>query len=479
MNTIGKLKGFVDRADKMLLSGWALSEGDPAHRPEVQIVQDEQVVVTITPAFPAPQLRGKLGLEDSTVPPLYNWRLWLPLTCGLKPEVAFSVEFRASRQPLEKGGSRVIAVAEGFDAEALDDLTRSSMLVPHIRVTEDQVVGHLGLSAPAQGARPALQIGDWRRELDEITWVEAADRTGVSKRVAHHPFCVNKLDILSHGERYLPVSLVPDAQESGVSERLRVHAGIRTLALPKTLFDPERLVCGVPDVDNIHRVGGPRANKQTYLYGGMTTFVQLDKITTEFVGRRITEFDTVVDWGVGCGRVARHFWESPVSGLPSNPSQTFIGVDIDAVNVDWCRRNLADHGDFSLLSLEGFDLPDSSVDLLYGISVMTHLSEYHQHLWLREISRILRPGGCAILTTHGETAYANPTLIALPFVDKFGFFDGMADAAIGSDMDTYYRSTFHARWYVREQWSRYFDILDIIPAANAFLQDFVVVRKAW
>jgi len=164
--------------------------------------------------------------------------------------------------------------------------------------------------------------------------------------------------------------------------------------------------------------------------------------------------------------------------LPTNDTQEVIGIDIDEVNVAWCTEHLRGHGEYRLGGLAGFDLPDGSVDLLYGISVMTHLSEHHQHLWLREIRRVLRPGGCAILTINGEPKiYLEPQMVSLPFVEKFGFFDGIPDARIGEERDTYYRATYHRRDYLRHNWGEYFEIVDVIPSANAFRQDFVVLRR--
>jgi hypothetical protein len=106
------------------------------------------------------------------------------------------------------------------------------------------------------------------------------------------------------------------------------------------------------------------------------------------------------------------------------------------------------------------------------------LSEHHQFLWLREIRRIVKPGGCVILTIHGEkTFYENPASFALPFVERFGIFDGISDDALGANLDRYYRATFHSRSYIKENWSKFFDILDVIPVSNAFLQDYVVLRR--
>jgi ubiquinone/menaquinone biosynthesis C-methylase UbiE len=120
---------------------------------------------------------------------------------------------------------------------------------------------------------------------------------------------------------------------------------------------------------------------------------------------------------------------------------------------------------------------DKSVDLLYGISVMTHLTEYNQHRWLREIRRVIKPGGCVILTSNGETQYyKTPELIHHAFVERFGFSDIMADATFGEDLSVYYRVSYQSRDYTKRSWGEYLYMLDIIPAAQSFVQDYVVMR---
>src|SRR6476620_4060505 len=44
------------------------------------------------------QVREALGLQSSSLPPLYSWRLWFPLSNGLKPEVPFSIVFAENGQ---------------------------------------------------------------------------------------------------------------------------------------------------------------------------------------------------------------------------------------------------------------------------------------------------------------------------------------------------------------------------------------------
>lgn len=46
--------------------------------------------------------------------------------------------------------------------------------------------------------------------------------------------------------------------------------------------------------------------------------------------------------------------------------------------------------------------PDSLFDVVYAVSVFTHLTEDRQLSWLAEFARIIRPCGLLLLTTHGD-----------------------------------------------------------------------------
>jgi ubiquinone/menaquinone biosynthesis C-methylase UbiE len=45
---------------------------------------------------------------------------------------------------------------------------------------------------------------------------------------------------------------------------------------------------------------------------------------------------------------------------------------------------------------------DAKFDAIYNFSVLTHLSEDLQIAWVRELQRVLKPGGLFACTTHGE-----------------------------------------------------------------------------
>jgi SAM-dependent methyltransferase len=107
----------------------------------------------------------------------------------------------------------------------------------------------------------------------------------------------------------------------------------------------------------------------------------------------------VLDWGTGHGRVIRHFRSIDVGG-------PLFGLDIDPLNIQWAQTHLSDV-DFSVGPLmPPTQYNSDTFDLIYGISVMTHLTRTVQEAWLEEIRRILAPGGLALLTFAGSSAVA-------------------------------------------------------------------------
>ena len=102
----------------------------------------------------------------------------------------------------------------------------------------------------------------------------------------------------------------------------------------------------------------------------------------------------VLDFGCGCGRVARH-WGSV-------PGVTLVGVDTELLSVLWCRRRLG-LGHYHRNGLTArLRFPDASFDFVYALSVFTHLDVPLQVRWLRELARVLKPGGSLALSLHGS-----------------------------------------------------------------------------
>ncbi len=104
----------------------------------------------------------------------------------------------------------------------------------------------------------------------------------------------------------------------------------------------------------------------------------------------------ILDFGCGCGRV--------ITWLQQLDSKyQYFGTDIDPEAITWCQENLANFGEYAVNPhLPPTEYADNYFDLVYSISVFTHLSEDMQFAWLKELSRITKPGGYLLLTTHNR-----------------------------------------------------------------------------
>ena len=101
----------------------------------------------------------------------------------------------------------------------------------------------------------------------------------------------------------------------------------------------------------------------------------------------------VLDFGVGSGRVARHFGDRPWD---------LHGCDCNPRAVAWCRDNLP----FLTAAVNGLEPPapyaDDTFDLVYAFSVLTHLTDAVGRGWIAEWRRIVRPGGLLLVSTLGD-----------------------------------------------------------------------------
>jgi SAM-dependent methyltransferase len=116
--------------------------------------------------------------------------------------------------------------------------------------------------------------------------------------------------------------------------------------------------------------------------------------TVEKCGADATAIQSVLEFGCGSARVLRHF--RYIEGL------RLAGTDANPTPIEWDRKNL--HGiEFSHNRLQPpLSYKDGSFDLIYAISVFTHIPLVWQQAWLDELNRVLRPGGYLLCTVHGD-----------------------------------------------------------------------------
>jgi SAM-dependent methyltransferase len=120
------------------------------------------------------------------------------------------------------------------------------------------------------------------------------------------------------------------------------------------------------------------------------------------------DYDAVLDFGCGCGRVARMLLQQNLR------PKRYVGLDLHAGMIRWCRENLGPHDpsfEFRHHDVHNVGLnPGSSEQMLpFGvephafsmvnaISVFTHLLEPAAEHYLRETANALRPGGVLVST---------------------------------------------------------------------------------
>ena len=147
----------------------------------------------------------------------------------------------------------------------------------------------------------------------------------------------------------------------------------------------------------------------------------------------------ILDWGCGPGRVIRH--------IPTllDKSCRCYGTDYNVKYVEWCSKYIQDV-EFKLNSLEPPLLfEDNKFDVIYGISIFTHLSEKMHYAWFNELIRVLRPGGILFLTLHG-----NSFKTKLSSEDKQKFDDGQIVVLSSSKEGHRTYGAFHPVPFVKE-----------------------------
>lgn len=159
----------------------------------------------------------------------------------------------------------------------------------------------------------------------------------------------------------------------------------------------------------------------------------------------------VLDFGCGAGRTVRHFIES---GAPGE----LWGCDIDADSIDWLRERFAPHlRPFVNYALPPLAQPDEMFDLVYCVSVFTHLSRSWS-AWLLELHRVLKPDGLLLATFMGE---GESQTVAGEAWDEEAV--GMLTLRPGQSWDLGGPMILHSPWWIREHWGRLFEILTLSP----------------
>jgi SAM-dependent methyltransferase len=239
--------------------------------------------------------------------------------------------------------------------------------------------------------------------------------------------------------------------------------GIVDVSMP-----PEAATLPDPGEELIARVAGG-TDRASFFWSGRESVRELER-TLAVAGRSLDSFESILDFGCGCGRML--LWMEELGR-----TRALHGTDIDADAVAWCRIHIP----YARVSVNAADPPlpfaDGAFDLIFNHSVFTHIDERRQDLWLGELQRVTRPGGLLVLSTHGEVALPDGAWEMRDRLERDGIV--FMDHSFPADfpLPDWYQNTWHAPWYVFEHWGRWFDIRAFVPGAALRLQDHVLLER--
>ncbi len=209
------------------------------------------------------------------------------------------------------------------------------------------------------------------------------------------------------------------------------------------------------------------------------SFIGVGKLLTKNISelcekenRTLFSFENILDFGCGSGRVIRNFRDIP-------ESCKIYGTDIDAELINWCQKRLPT----AVWSVNDHRPPlsfaDNFFDLIYSISVFTHLDEEFQHAWLKELQRITKSRALLILTVHGEHCFGQlpPAQREKIHSEGFMFITGATGWLKTDKLPDFYQTAYHTKEYIYKTWDKYFEIVRYVERGISDYQDAVILRR--
>lgn len=178
----------------------------------------------------------------------------------------------------------------------------------------------------------------------------------------------------------------------------------------------------------------------------------------------------ILEWGCGVSRIVRH-----IPNIASKDCKIY-GVDINDEMIKWNTKNISKVKFAKNNYNPPLSFADNQFDLIFALSVFTHIEPEIQNLWIKEICRVAGVNGIFLFTTHGKMYESHLNKKAAEELKSRGSFL-QAYEQKGHRMMTTYNSYENFRKNIEP----YFEILEYYDGEKfpekAGRQDLWIVKK--
>ena len=178
----------------------------------------------------------------------------------------------------------------------------------------------------------------------------------------------------------------------------------------------------------------------------------------------------ICEWGCGPARIIRHMPQ-----IASAQKFVFMGTDYNKTTISWCQENIKNVEFFVNGLTPPLSFPNNYLDCVYCISVFTHLSKEMHFAWLKEIMRVLKPGGVFMMSMNGDNIKKTQLKEERELYES-GQLVVRGNAKEGSRTFL----AFHSPIFMRETFLNGYDILKHDTNPDRYIssgQDIWIVRK--